>query len=151
MKRILTILLFLIILGGLIGFYLYQNPTELVTSGKHDIQYNTINELLDQGKTDTDSVFNANHVGKKVQFHATVESVTSNESGSTIFVKSNSENTIITAAFDASLNKEVSEIKPSTEIDLLCICNGIAKPEDPDDLLSETSITFNRCSLINKN
>ena len=130
---------------------MYQNPTELVTSGEPDIKYNTINELVDKGNSEIDSVFNANHVGKKIQFHAMVESTTSNESGSTIFVNSGSENTIITAAFDASLSNEVLDLKPSTEIDLHCVCNGIAKPEDPDDLLSETTISFNRCSIINKN
>jgi len=148
MKRILKILLAIILLGIAIGYYLYQKPTELITSGSPDFEY-TIEKLVEKGVLDSDTLFNRMHVGKKVQFQGTSKSRNIQNSGATIFFETENENVIVAAAFDSSMNTELKEIELGGNLDVLCICNGIAKPEDPDDLLSETTISFNRCSIIN--
>jgi hypothetical protein len=66
-----------------------------------------------------------------------------------LFFEDTNENVIVTAAFDAERNAELQTIKAGALLSLKCMCNGMAKPQDPEDLLSETSFTFNRCSIIN--
>ena len=148
MKRILKILLAIILLGMAVAYYLYQKPTELLTSGNADFTY-TIEELEAIGATESDTTFNQTHVGKKVELIGAARAKNIQSSGATIFFETENENIIVAAAFDVSLNNDLQEIELGSNLEILCICNGIAKPEDPDDLLSETTISFNRCSILN--
>lgn len=148
MKRILKILLAIILLGMAVAYYLYQKPTELLTSGNADFTY-TIEELEAIGATESDTTFNQSHVGKKVELIGVARAKNIQSSGATIFFETENENIIVAAAFDGSLNNDLQEIELGSNLEILCICNGIAKPEDPDDLLSETTISFNRCSILN--
>ena len=131
-----------------VAYYLYQKPTELLTSGNADFTY-TIEELEAIGATESDTTFNQSHVGKKVELIGEARAKNIQSSGATIFFETENENIIVAAAFDGSLNNDLQEIELGSNLEILCICNGIAKPEDPDDLLSETTISFNRCSILN--
>ena len=148
MKRILRILLIVILLGIAIAYYLYQKPTELVSSGSPDFEY-SIEAVVEKGVSQSDTLFNKMHVGKKVMLTGLINAKSIKESGSTVFFETENENVILAAAFDPSMNKELEDIKLGSKVEVMCICNGIAKPEDPEDLLSETTLSFNRCSLLN--
>lgn len=148
MKRILRILLIVILLGIAIAYYLYQKPTELVSSGSPNFEY-SIETVVEKGVSESDTLFNKMHVGKKVMLTGLINAKTIKESGSTVFFETENENVIVAAAFDPSMNKEIEDIKLGSKVEVMCICNGIAKPEDPEDLLSETTLSFNRCSLLN--
>lgn len=148
MKRILKILLAIILLAIAVAYYLYQKPTELLTSGNADFEY-SIEQLVEKGVKDSDTSFNQMHVGKKVELRGMARAKNIQNSGATLFFETENENIIVAAAFDASLNEDIEELDLGGNVNILCICNGIAKPEDPDDLLSETTISFNRCSILN--
>ncbi len=148
-KRIAIILIALLLLGVAIGYFLYQNPTELVSTGKPDFTLTTA-ELERKGNTEADTQFNLQMVDKRVQIKGVVASKSIQEVGNTLFFKTDNENMVISAAFDKSLSDAVAALSLGSEIEVLCICNGIAKPEDPDDLLSETTLTFNRCDLLSR-
>lgn len=148
MKRILRILLIVILLGIAIAYYLYQKPTELVSSGSPDFEY-SIEAVVEKGVSESDTLFNKMHVGKKVMLTGLMNAKSIKESGSTVFFETENENVILAAAFDPSMNKELEDIKLGSKVEVMCICNGIAKPEDPEDLLSETTLSFNRCSILN--
>ncbi len=148
-KRIAIILIALLLLGVAIGYFLYQNPTELVSSGKPDFNFTTA-ELEKKGTTEADTQFNLQLVDKRVQIKGVLGSKTIQDASNSIFFKTDNENIVISAAFDKSLSESVAALTIGSEIEVLCVCNGIAKPEDPDDLLSETTITFNRCDLVSQ-
>jgi hypothetical protein len=148
-KRIAIILIALLLLGIAIGYFLYQNPTELVSSGKPALTTTTA-ELEQKGTVESDTQFNRQLVGKLVQLKGIVASKSILDAGNTLFFKTENENIVITAAFDKSLTESVEAVNLGTETEVLCMCNGIAKPEDEEDLLSETTITFNRCSFLEK-
>lgn len=147
-KNIIAYLIAFILLAVLVGIYLYQKPTELTSTGSADFEY-TLPDLVEKGVTESDTSFNVTHVNKKVKLTGQVNSKNIQNSGSTLFFETDNENVIVAAAFDASLNQELESIQLGSSVEVLCICNGIAKPEDPEDLLSETTLSFNRCSLLN--
>ncbi len=147
MKRILRILLIVFLLGIAIAFYLYQNPTELVSTGSPDYEY-SIETIVEKGVSESDTLFNKMHVGKKVTLKGLINAKNIQKSGSTVFFETENENVIVVAAFDPSMNTELENIKLGSNVEVMCICNGIAKPEDPEDLLSETTLSFNRCTLL---
>ena len=147
MKRILRILLIVFLLGIAIAFYLYQNPTELVSTGSPDYEY-SIETIVEKGVSESDTLFNKMHVGKKVTLKGLINAKNIQKSGSTVFFETENENVIVVAAFDPSMNTELENINLGSNVEVMCICNGIAKPEDPEDLLSETTLSFNRCTLL---
>ena len=148
MKRILRILLIVILLGIVIAYYIYQKPTELVSTGSPDFEY-SIETLVEKGVSESDTLFNKTHVGKKVMLTGLINAKSIQKTGSTLFFETENENVILAAAFDPTMNQELEDIKLGSKVEVMCICNGIAKPEDPEDLLSETTLSFNRCSLLN--
>ena len=148
MKRILRILLIVILLGIVIAYYIYQKPTELVSTGSPDFEY-SIETLVEKGVSESDTLFNKTHVGKKVMLTGLINAKSIQKTGSTLFFETENENVILAAAFDPSMNQELEDIKLGSKVEVMCICNGIAKPEDPEDLLSETTLSFNRCALLN--
>jgi hypothetical protein len=147
MKRILRILLIVILLGIAIAYYLYQKPTELVSTGSPDYEY-SIETVVEKGVSESDTLFNKLHVGKKVMLTGLINAKSIQKSGSTVFFETENENVIVAAAFDPSMNQALEDIKLGNKVEIMCICNGIAKPEDSEDLLSETTLSFNRCSLL---
>ena len=148
MKRILKILALVILLAAVIGWYFYQKPTNTTMTGKPDFTLN-LNTYVNEGIQASESDFNTKYVGKTIQFNGVVKSSSIQTTGSTLFFEDTNENVVVTAAFDAERNAELQTIKAGALLSLKCMCNGMAKPQDPDDLLSETSFTFNRCSIIN--
>lgn len=147
MKRILRILLIVILLGIAVAYYLYQKPTELVSTGSPDYEY-SIETVVEKGVSESDTLFNKMHVGKKVMLTGLINAKSIQKSGSTVFFETENENVIVAAAFDPSMNQALEDIKLGSKVEIMCICNGIAKPEDSEDLLSETTLSFNRCSLL---
>jgi len=147
MKRILRILLIVILLGIAVAYYLYQKPTELVSTGSPDYEY-SIETVVEKGVSESDTLFNKMHVGKKVMLTGLINAKSIHKSGSTVFFETENENVIVAAAFDPSMNQALEDIKLGSKVEIMCICNGIAKPEDSEDLLSETTLSFNRCSLL---
>lgn len=147
MKRILKILLLVILLAAVIGWYLYQKPTDTTMTGKPDFILN-LTDYVDEGIEQNESLFNAQYVGKIIQFKAVVTSSDIQSTGSTLFFEHPNEGVVVTAAFAAERNAELQTIKPGELLVVKGMCNGVAKPQNADDLLSEISFTFNRCSII---
>lgn len=147
MKRLLKILVAVFLLAAVIGWYLYQNPTDTTMTGKADYTLE-LNAYVDEGIEGSESAFNSRYVGKTLQINGVVKSINIQATGSTLFFEHSNENVIVTAAFDAEGNAELQTIKPGQLLTIKGMCNGVAKPQDADDLLSEISFTFNRCSII---
>jgi len=147
MKRTYNLIILLVLIISGILWYVFESKTDLITDGSPACEYE-IKELVSLVHQTNDSVFNAQHVGKKIQLTGEVKSIDLNLPGAPIFFMTNNETDAVMASFDESIHEKMESVKKGMIVEILCICNGVAKPTDPDDLLSEITYTFNRCNLL---
>jgi RecJ-like exonuclease len=147
MKRIYNLIILVILVLAAIAWYIFNKKTDLVTNGSPDFTY-TINDLLKEGYMESEQEFNEKHVGKRIEITGQVSAKNLEVSGTPIFLKTDVENVVIMASFDDVLHEKIEKVTLGETVKLLCICNGVDKPEDDDDLLSEIHFTFNRCDLL---
>lgn len=146
MKKVIFILVALIAVVAMAVYYALNKETDKVINDKAEFIYTT-EEIIEKSNSMSDSLFNAQHVGKAVEINGTVQAVSiKNESPSVTF-KTDDESIMINTGFDKSLVDDLKSISINTPLKVTCICNGVSSPDDPDDLLSETVFTFNRCRL----
>jgi hypothetical protein len=147
MKKIFLALAVIAIVGGAIGVYLWNKPSEFVSDGKPDYTI-SLTELTNDGKNLSDSIFGTKYVGKAIQFDAEVESVVDNKGAKTLTLKTNDDGMVVNAGFHESVADKLSKVVAGDKVKLQCDCSGVSKPESEDDLLSEIEINLTRCNLI---
>jgi len=149
MKKIIFAVLALVVVSGSIGYYLWTKPSEFVSDGDADFKQ-TITALIKESQEMKDSIFSSKYNGKSVEFDAEVESITENDRGKTLVLKSGVEDFIINANFHESNIEKLQKIVAGDKVKLQCECSGVTKPESEDDLLSEVVLNFTRCDLKEK-
>ncbi len=147
-----------LILGAVfVGYKMYSEPNEFVSTGTPDYTISA-DEFIKEGLETTDSVFNRKYVSKAIRFSGKIMSVTPislsgdskvNPTGS-VALNSGQDEVLVNLGFHESQNADLetlkSEIGKSAEFQ--CECNGVSKPADEDDLLSEIIFSFSRCAVI---
>lgn len=123
-----------------------NKETDKVINDKAEFAYTT-DEMIEKSNGMSDSLFNAQHVGKALEITGTVRAVSLENESPSITFETGDESIIINTGFDKSLVDDLRSISINTPLKVTCICNGVSSPDDPDDLLSETVFTFNRCRL----
>jgi hypothetical protein len=148
----------LLLMGAaFIGYQMYSEPNEFVSSGTPDFTI-TSDEFIKEGLESMDSSFNQKYVGKTVRFTGKVLSVSPIEfngdskikpTGS-VLLNSGQDEVIVNLGFHESQNADVESLKNQIgkTVEFQCECNGVSKPSDEDDLLSEIIFTFSRCAVI---
>lgn len=146
MKKVIFILFALVAVVAIAVYYMLNKETDKVINDKAEFAY-TADEMIEKSNSMSDSLFNAQHVGKAVEIKGTVQVVSLENESPSITFKTGDESIIINTGFDQSLVEDLKSISINTPLKVTCICNGVSSPDDPDDLLSETVFTFNRCRL----
>lgn len=147
MKKLIIVVGIVAVLGIIIGLYLYNKPSEFKSTGKPDFEVN-LAEFTKEGIEKPDSIFNKKYVGKSVRFSGIAQEVKDNEGSISIQLTTEQEEVVVLAGFHSSTSNEVKSLKAGDKVQLQCECNGVSKPEDEEDLLSEIVFTLSRCSKI---
>lgn len=147
MKKLIIIVSIVAVLGIIIGLYLYNKPSEFKSTGKPDFEVN-LTDFTKEGIEIADSIFNKKYVGKSVRFSGTAQTIKENDGAISIQMTTDQEEVVVLAGFHASVSKEAKSIKAGDKVQLQCECNGVSKPADEEDLLSEIVFTLSRCSVV---
>ncbi len=150
----------MLILGAaFVGYKMYSQPNEFVSKGNPDYSVN-VNDFIKEGLESVDSNFNKKYVGKAIRFTGEVQSVSPIEfSGDTkakptgsVALNSGQDEVLVNLGFHESQNADLESIKNQVgkTLEFQCECNGVSKPSDDDDLLSEVIFSFSRCAVIKK-
>jgi hypothetical protein len=147
-----------LILGAVFtGYKMYSEPNEFVSIGKPEFT-TSADEFIKEGLESADSVFNQKYVGKSIRFTGKILSVTpikisgdskAKPTGS-IALNSGQDEVLVNLGFHESQNADLETLKNEIgkNAEFQCECNGVSKPADEDDLLSEIIFSFSRCAVI---
>lgn len=149
-----------VILGAaFVGYKIYTEPNEFVSTGAPDYTTNS-DDLIKEGLESVDSVFNKKYVGKAIRFSGKILSVSPiTFSGDTkvkptgsVALNSGQDEVLVNLGFHESQNADLEILKSEVgkTVEFQCECNGVSKPSDEDDLLSEVIFSFSRCAVIKK-
>lgn len=120
MKRIFIPLLALVLIGGAIGFYLYNKPVESLDHKKPDV-VTTADEILADYESDEQAA-NAKYLGKVVEVSGKVSEVsTEGEKNKVIFETSNPISLVITELDEGN---SVEGIEPGEHATVKGMCSG---------------------------
>ena len=146
MKKVLIILLILAAIAFAVVSILFNKETDLVVEDPSEYTF-TVDEFVQEGLNSNDSLFNSKYVGKVIQIKGEIKMVNKDAQNPSLQFSTNEESVVFNAGFDKSIYEKVNNLKAAAEASVNCICNGMSLPDDPDDLLSETIFTFNRCNI----
>jgi len=146
MKKVLIIVLILASLAFAVVSYFLNKKTDLVVEDPAEYAF-TVNEFVEEGLNGNDSIFNTKYVGKVIEIKGEIKALNKDNQNPSLQLYTNDESVVVNAAFDKSIYEKIDKRSKGEEVSLTCICNGLSLPEDPDDLLSETIFTFNRCNI----
>lgn len=146
MKKVFIIVLILAALAFAVVSFFLNKKTDLVVKDPAEYTY-TVNEFVKEGLNGNDSLFNSKYVGKVIEIKGEIKSLNKDHQNPSLQFSTNDESIILNTAFDKSLHEKIDKLSEGEEVCLTCVCNGLSLPEDPDDLLSETIFTFNRCNI----
>ena len=146
MKKVFIIVLILAALAFAVVSYFLNKKTDLVVEDPAEYAF-TVNEFVEEGLNGNDSIFNTKYVGKVIEIKGEIKALNKDNQNPSLQLDTNDESVVVNAAFDKSIYEKIDKRSKGEEVSLTCICNGLSLPEDPDDLLSETIFTFNRCNI----
>ncbi|MDB2589234.1 hypothetical protein N9Y33_05110 [Bacteroidia bacterium] len=146
MKKVFIIVLILAVLAFAVVSFFLNKKTDLVVEDPAEYTF-TVNEFVEEGLTSNDSLFNAKYVGKVIEIKGEIKLLNKDVQNPSLQFNTNDESIVVNTAFDKSVYDKVKALSQGEGVSLTCICNGLSLPEDPDDLLSETIFTFNRCNI----
>lgn len=122
MKRILSIIILIGLIGGALGFYFYQKPHPSMDRMKVD-QETTSSAILDAYQSSEDQA-NATYLGKVITVEGTVQSVEDKEQ-KTIILKGNDLMSSVRCKMDGEIeHSKFSTIQPGSKIKIKGICTG---------------------------
>ncbi len=149
----------LILSAAFVGYKMYSQPNEFVSTGTPDFTLSS-EEIIKEGLESVDSVFNQKYVGKAIRFSGKIQSVSPiTFSGDTkvkptgsVSLNSGQDEVLVNLGFHESQNADLEGLKNEVgkTVEFQCECNGVSKPSDEDDLLSEVIFSFSRCTVIKK-
>ena len=146
MKKVLIIVLILAALTFAVVSFFLNKKTDLVVEEPAEYTF-TVDEFVQEGLNSNDSNFNAKYVGKVIEIEGEIKSLIKNAQNPSLQFSTDEESIIVNTTFDKSIYEKIDKLSEGEEVSLTCICNGLSLPDDPDDLLSETIFTFNRCNI----
>ena len=146
MKKVLIIVLILAALVFAVVSFFLNKKTDLVVEEPAEYTF-TVDEFVQEGLNGNDSIFNTKYVGKVIEIKGEIKALNKDHQNPSLQLDTNDESVVVNAAFDKSIYEKIDKRSEGEEVSLTCICNGLSLPDDPDDLLSETIFTFNRCNI----
>ena len=159
-RKYLVLGIGILVLGAaFVGYRMYSEPNEFVSTGSPDYTTN-VDDLIKEGLESVDSVFNKKYVGKAIRFSGKILSVSPiTFSGDTkvkptgsVALNSGQDEVLVNLGFHESQNADLEILKSEVgkTAEFQCECNGVSKPSDEDDLLSEVIFSFSRCAVVKK-
>lgn len=146
MKKVLIIVLILAVVAFAIVSFFLSKKTVLVVEDPAEYTF-TVDEFVQEGLNSNDSMFNSKYVGKVIEIKGEIKLVNKDAQNPSLQFSTNEESVIVNTGFDRSIYNKVDKLSEGEKVRITCVCNGLSLPEDPDDLLSETIFTFNRCNI----
>ena len=122
MKKILIILLGLVILGGIGGYFLWNKPHQNVAAAKADVSF-TSSHLLQAFETDENAA-NVKYLDKVIKVNGVIKDVENNESGEiSVILATDNEMSSVICNFDPAF-KDTKQLEIGKKIIIKGLCSG---------------------------
>jgi hypothetical protein len=142
---IISILLALLMIGGMFAWYEYHRKNPGLSEMKADYE-KTAATILAEFK-ENEKKANANYSGKVIAVTAPLRSVDKNEQGFvTLALGDTSDLSSVLCSMDSLFSAEAAQLRPGNNISIKGICTGY----NADDMGLGADVILNRCVIVNK-
>ena len=137
MKKVLIVLLGLVILGGIGGYFLWNKPHQDVASAKADVVF-TADHLLNAFETDENAA-NAKYLDKIIKVNGMIKDIENNDAGEiSVILATDNEMSSVICNFAPDFG-DTQKLKSGDEIVIKGLCSGYLM-----------DVVLDRCALAQK-